>query len=426
MTTTSWTWRPLGDLFDIGAGKSMSAAARSGAHKVPFLRTSNVFWDRLDLSSVDEMAIPPHELLNKLLEPGDLLVCEGGDIGRSAIWDGSIAPIAFQNHLHRLRPKREDVDPRFYVFFLQAAFTQMGIFEGAGNKTTIPNLSSSRLAALVVPHPPMEIQTAVVEVLSAAREGIDIQKRAIATSEELKAAVTASMYARGLHSEVLKETELGLVPGSWAVVPLGSLGKIGNGSTPKRSNLEYWTGGFFPWLTSAKVYDRDIEVADQFVTDTALAECHLPKVQPGAVLMAITGQGKTLGNVAVLNIEATVNQHIAYIQTDHDLAEPSYIRGYLETQYDALRQVGSGGGSTKGALTCGFLKLLPVPLPDLTEQREVVTVLRSLDEKIALHRDKLAVLEELFGSLLNRTMAEDISADDLVVRDSVAPTGSAA
>src|SRR5690348_11819636 len=132
MTNESWTYRPLGELFDIGAGKTMSAAARDGAHKTPFLRTSNVFWDEIDLSTVDEMAIAPHELEGKLLQPGDLLVGEGGDIGRAAVWNGEVKTMSFQNHLHRLRKLVDDVDPRFYVYFLQAAFTQLGIFEGAG------------------------------------------------------------------------------------------------------------------------------------------------------------------------------------------------------------------------------------------------------------------------------------------------------
>ena len=142
-----WTWRPLGELFEIGAGKTMSAAARNGSDKTPFLRTSNVLWDEIDLSSVDEMLIPEHEQPAKLLRPGDLLVCEGGEIGRAAIWNGEVESMSFQNHLHRLRPIVEEVEPRFYVYFLQSAFTQLGLFEGAGNRTTIPNLSRSRLAA---------------------------------------------------------------------------------------------------------------------------------------------------------------------------------------------------------------------------------------------------------------------------------------
>src|SRR5579875_3310553 len=102
MINEAWNWRPLGELFEIGAGKTMSAAARDGAFKTPFLRTSNVLWDEIDLTVVDEMAIPEQELANKLLQPGDLLVCEGGEIGRTAICNGEREVMSFQNHLHRL------------------------------------------------------------------------------------------------------------------------------------------------------------------------------------------------------------------------------------------------------------------------------------------------------------------------------------
>ena len=190
----SWTWRPLGELFEIGAGKTMSAAARNGADKIPFLRTSNVLWDEIDLSSVDEMSIPEHELPAKLLQPGDLLVCEGGEIGRAAIWNGEVEPMSFQNHLHRLRPKIEEVEPRFYVYFLQSAFTQLGIFEGAGNRTTIPNLSRNRLAALHVPQPAFDEQRAIVTMLGQVRKAIKMHNRKRAALDDLfKALLNRSM-----------------------------------------------------------------------------------------------------------------------------------------------------------------------------------------------------------------------------------------
>ena len=172
--TNSWPWRPLGKLFEISAGKTMSAAARSGPNKIPFLRTSNVLWDEIDLSSVDQMSIPEHELPAKLLRPGDLLVCEGGEIGRAAVWTGEIKTISFQNHLHRLRPIGEDVEPRFYVYFLHCAFTQLGIFEGAGNRTTIPNLSRNRLASLEVPKPSIDEQQAIAALLAQVRTRIKL------------------------------------------------------------------------------------------------------------------------------------------------------------------------------------------------------------------------------------------------------------
>ena len=409
-----WTWRPLGELFEIGAGKTMSAAARNGADKTPFLRTSNVLWDEIDLSSVDEMSIPGHELPAKLLWPGDLLVCEGGEIGRAAIWGGDVEPMSFQNHVHRLRPIVEEVDPRFYVYFLQSGFTQLGIYEGAGNKTTIPNLSRSRLAGLDVPQPPLAEQQAISCVLSDVRDAIKVQDRSLATAQALKRAGMHTLFTRGLRGEEQKETEVGPMPESWDVVQLGSLGRIGNGSTPRKATSGYWAGGTYPWLTSAKVYDRNIEEAEQFVTELALTECHLPRIKPGAVLIAITGQGKTLGHCAVLGIEATINQHLAYIDVDTNTVHPSFVRGYLETQYNFFRQVGSGGGSTKGALTCAFLRGFPIPMPSvLEEQRRIVAVLDAIERKVDLHGRKRAVLEELFKALLHKLMTGEIRVGEL-------------
>lgn len=414
MINEAWPLRPLGELFEIGAGKTMSAAARDGAEKTPFLRTSNVLWDEIDLTKVDEMAIPPHELSGKLLRPGDLLVCEGGEIGRAAIWNGEQDVMSFQNHLHRLRPLTKDIDPGFYVYFLQCGFTQLGIFEGAGNKTTIPNLSRNRLAALDVPHPDIDEQRDIVRALARVRDAMKLHDRSTGLAQDLKRAAMRALFTKGLRGEAQKETEIGPVPESWELKPLGSFGRVGNGSTPKKSVNEYWDGGDFPWLTSAKVYDRDIASADQFVTQEALEKCHLPIVEPGAILVAITGQGKTLGNCAVLRMRATINQHLAYVATDLSMADPGYLRGYLETQYDYFRQVGGGGGSTKGALTCAFLRGVPIPCPlTLDEQCEIVTVLDAIDRKIDLHRRKRAVLDELFKALLHKLMTGEIRVADL-------------
>src|ERR1700730_11170764 len=200
----------------------MSPAALDGSQQTPFLRTSNVFWDDIDLAEVDKMAISPNELREKSLRPGDLLECEGGEIGRAAIWNGEVERMSFQNHLHRLRPIEPDVEPRFYVYFLQCAFTQLGIFEGAGNKTTIPNLSRNRLAALEVPQPPLPEQQALTLALARVRNARQTHDRSTNVAQELKRAAMRELFTRGLRGEAQKETEIGLVPGSWSV------GKLGN------------------------------------------------------------------------------------------------------------------------------------------------------------------------------------------------------
>lgn len=305
------------------------------------------------------------------------------------------------------------VDPRYLACVVHApAFIEHAMSGVTGAHH--PRTSWNHIAQFELPRHDGREQAVIARLMWNVNDLLVACTTSIESAEDLKRVAMTRLFTNGLRGEAQKETEIGLVPASWDVAPLGSLGKIGNGSTPKKTIPAYWTGGAFPWLTSAKVYDREIETADQFVTKVALDECHLPSVKPGAVLMAITGQGKTLGHCAVLRIEASISQHVAYLQTDTEKAEPGFVRGYLETQYDYLRQVASGGGSTKGALTCAFLRDLPLPLPpSLDEQREIVAILDAIDRKIAQHRQKRAVLEDLFQSLLHKLMTGEIRVSDL-------------
>ena len=109
-------------------------------------------------------------------------------------------------------------------------------------------------------------------MLSAVQRAVERQERLIALTAELKKALMHKLFTEGTRGERLKQTEIGPVPASWETVPLGSIAKIGNGSTPKRDNIAYWQGGTIPWLTSGKIHEGRITNPDQYVTDTAKAE----------------------------------------------------------------------------------------------------------------------------------------------------------
>lgn len=318
----------------------------------------------------------------------------------------------------------DELDQSFGYFLLRSGWVMLTArSDVSGSTPSRQRVKPASFYDLRVPLPPIVEQRAIASVLERLCALIEAQVVCEQSAIALKRATNLSVFARGLRGETQKSTEVGPVPYSWEIASLGELGRIGNGSTPKRGLQEYWADGHFPWLTSAKVYDREITDADQFVTDTALRECHLPIVEPGAVLIAITGQGKTLGHCAVLRTRSTLNQHLAYLATDLDRADPSFVRGYLETQYDKLRQVGAGGGSTKGALTCAYLRSVLIPLPrTLEEQREVAAVLDTLDRRIASHRRKRAVLDRLFNALLDKLMVGGIRVADLHIDALVAET----
>jgi type I restriction enzyme, S subunit len=293
-----------------------------------------------------------------------------------------------------LVPNKKLYEPRFYYFALQAL--------------DIPNRGYNRHFTVLnersIPLPPLPEQKKIAHILSTVQRAIEAQERIIQTTTELKKALMHKLFTEGLRGEPQKQTEIGPVPESWELAELGSLAKVGNGSTPKRSNESYWEGGTIPWLNSTKIHDRFITEANQFVTLQAVKECHLPKVAPNSLLIAITGQGKTLGNSAITRIETCINQHLAYAQFRSPKIVPDFVLWFMQTRYDYLRSIAHGGGSTKGALTCGFLKTLPIPVPSKDEQNDIVTVFQTLEDKLSAAARKQSALHALFRTLLHDLM----------------------
>lgn len=411
----AWKWRPLGDLFEIGAGKTMSAAARGGTNKTPFLRTSNVLWDEIDLTSVDEMSIPDHEFPAKLLRRGDLLVCEGGEIGRAAIWLGEIEPMSYQNHLHRLRPMVPNVEPRFFVYFLQSAFTQLGLFEGTGNKTTIANLSGGRLAALSVPQPPLREQRAISTVLSRVHEAIRTQDQSVAATSDLKTAALRTLFTRGLRGEKQKETDIGPMPESWEQPTLGELCDILSGGTPRKSVAEYWEGNT-PWVSGKDLKSPSLSDAVDHISDEGIIQSGTRLAPKGSVLLLVRGMGlaKDLP-VAVIDRSMAFNQDIKAL-IPHGHCSGRFLRSAVYAGKD--RMLNHVVTSAHGTMTLSLndVETFKVPYPrDLQEAAEIMQVLDAIDRKIDLHRRKQDVLEELFKALLHKLMTGELRATDLEV-----------
>ena len=408
----AWTWRLLGELFEIGAGKTMSAAARNGVDKTPFLRTSNVLWDDIDLSSVDEVSIPEHELPAKLLRQGDLLVCEGGEIGRAAIWNGEVETMSFQNHLHRLRPIDPNVEPHFYVFFLQSAFTQLGIFEGAGNKTTIPNLSRSRLAGLDVPQPPLDEQQAISAALRRVRNAVRAQDQSVAVAQDLKRAAMRTLFTHGLRGEAQKETEVGPVPESWEVAAIEDVAV----STQYGLSMRGGTSGAYPILRmncqeDGKVHYRDIQFVD---LDSESYDRF--RVIPGDLLFNRTNSIELVGRTAIVDDDrpAVFASYLVRLVVDTNRCIPEFLNFFMNwprTQEEIKKLASRAVGQAN--INATKLRTVLFPLPTIDEQREIVTVLNAVDRKIDLHRRKRAVLEDLFKALLHKLMTGEVRVGDL-------------
>ena len=152
----SWEWVRLGDVFQHNTGKALNASNRSGK-LLTYITTSNLYWNRFELDSLRKMYFSESEIEKCTITKGDLLVCEGGDIGRAAIWPYD-TDIRIQNHIHRLRSYSEIcTEYYYYIFFL---YKHAGWIGGKG--IGIQGLSANTLHSLLFPLPPLSEQYRIV------------------------------------------------------------------------------------------------------------------------------------------------------------------------------------------------------------------------------------------------------------------------
>lgn len=267
-------------------------------------------------------------------------------------------------------------------------------------------LNQQRINDALLPAPSLSEQQAIADYLDVETARIDTliheKDELIGLLREWRQSVIAE-YTSGANQPRSKKAtgnvHMPEIPSDWSMVRLGKYARIGNGSTPLKDNASYWEGGHFPWLNSAVVNRDTVDDGSEYVTDVALRACHLPIVEPGALLVALTGQGKTRGQVTVLRIQATINQHLAYLALDESRFDFNYLFWTLTGMYAALRMVSDGQGGTKGALTCDDLARFEVPMPPLSVQREIAKTVSSetgkIDDLITHTNEEIEPLKEL-------------------------------
>ena len=155
----SWVWTTIGDIFIHNAGKALNAANNDGV-LMDYITTSNLYWDKFDLTVVKQMLFTDTEIEKCTVKYGDLLVCVGGDIGRAAIWTYDY-DVRIQNHIHRLRGFC-NISHRFY-YYIFLLYKMLNLIGGKG--VAIQGLSSNDLHKLVIPLPPIKEQCRIVSII---------------------------------------------------------------------------------------------------------------------------------------------------------------------------------------------------------------------------------------------------------------------
>jgi type I restriction enzyme S subunit len=396
---SAWEIDRVDSAFDIQQGKQVSSRNRDGEHQRPFLRTKNVFWNRLELTDLDEMHFSEAEQSRLELRANDLLVCEGGSIGRTALWNNEVDGCLHQNHLHRLRVKGERADAQFGVYWLWYAFDVAKLYFGRGNVTTIPNLSQSKLAELPMALPPLPEQKKIAHILSTVQRAIEAQERIIQTTTELKKALMHKLFTEGLRHEPQKQTEIGPVPESWEVMKLGEIAKIERGKFSHRPRNEpRFYGGEYPFVQTGDVSNCDgyVRSYTQTLNKDGLA---ISKMFPaGTILITIAAN---IGFTGILEFDSACPDSLIGI-TPNENVQTEFLNYYLITQQPEMDRLAPK--NTQKNINIQFLKPWPVPLPSVEEQTEIAGAFSATARKIRLATQKRSQLQDLFRTLLHELM----------------------
>ena len=188
--------------------------------------------------------------------------------------------------------------------------------------------------------------------------------------------------------------------GDWEARKLSDYANILTGGTPKTSVVDYWIPKEVPWMSSGEVNKKRLNSTENMISKEGLKNSSARWVKEHSILIALAGQGKTRGTVAINNIPLTTNQSIAAIEPDENL-NYEFIFQNLSKRYDELRMISSGDG-TRGGLNKQIISDLIIPAPNRDEQQKIGTFFKQLDDTITLHQRKLDLLKETKKGFLQK------------------------
>lgn len=196
-----------------------------------------------------------------------------------------------------------------------------------------------------------------------------------------------------------KDTVIGRIPCDWTIKSVSSMTMVTAGGTPSTARAEFWKEEI-PWMRSGDIHKKFVRTVDGRISELGLNSSSATLLPPNCVLIALAGQGKTRGTVAINEIELSTNQSIAAIYPTANL-NSRYLYYYLDSKYDELRGMSQGDGG-RGGLNLTIIGKINFPYPDIPEQRAIATALADVDALIEAKR----VLLEKKRAIKQGTMQE--------------------
>lgn len=369
---SSWQSRSLGEIAEMCLGKMLDKNKNKGELQ-PYLANINVRWGSFDLNSLNKMRFEKSEQERYGLKFGDIVVCEGGEPGRCAIWKDQVPGMKIQKALHRMRVNSSNDNE--FVYYRLLLSGRSGELSKHFIGSTIKHLTGVGLKQVEFSFPVLEEQRKIAAVLSVLDAKIDCNNRINAELEMIAKTLYDYWFVqfdfpcangkpyKSSGGKMVYNTSLKReIPEGWMDGTLNDLGQIVGGSTPSTKNPDNFTAKGTPWITPNDLSDTQgnkfITRGAQDVSDEGIKDASLKKYPAGTVLLSSRAP---IGYMAIARAELTTNQGFKSFVPNNGYSS-AFIYYTVRNSLKEITQYASG--STFKEVSGAVLKTVKITLPE--------------------------------------------------------------
>lgn len=378
--TEDWEQRKLGDVFEEYAEKNHPelpalTIIQGGGTVRRDESERNILYDKDSLSGY------------KMVRKNDFVLhlrsFEGGL--EKATCDGVISPAYHTFH-------GADTDARFYyAYFRSYDFIKRKLVPHIYGIRDGKSIDVEGMKSIEIPYPSYAEQIRIGDYLERIDTLITLHQRKCEETKKLKKYMLQKMFPKD--GATVPEIRFAGFTEAWEQRKVSDVAEIIAGGTPSTKENSYWEPKEIPWLSSGEVHKKYITFTDDMISQIGMNNSSAKMVAKDSVLIALAGQGKTRGTVAINRIPLTTNQSIAAMTFNEDFI-PEFVFYNLENRYDEIRRMSSGDGS-RGGLNKQLVGDIEIPYTEKEEQERIGSFFEALDHLITLHQRKSDELQNI-------------------------------
>jgi len=410
-----WEVVRLGDYLELIKNGVTKKQNKKGIG-LPVTRIETISEGVIDVTKVGYInSLTPKEIEKYSLKIGDILfshINSEPHLGKSAIYTGNPPTLIHGMNLLLIRAKKEQLDP-FFLNNLFNWYRLRGIFIGiASRAVNQSSINQGKMKNLLIPLLPLPEQRKIARVLDKIQQAIELQDRIIEQAKNLKKSLMQKLFTEGLYGEEQKETEIGLIPKSRKVVRLGDIVTKTRQRDPKR--MPYLK---FKYVDVSSISNELYKIIEfrEFLGKNAPSRAR-KEIKTGDIIFATVRP--YLKRIAIVPQELDgelCSTAFCVLRCNKNFADHVFVFNYLLTDNFVERVSASQRGSSYPAVTDKDVLNQKIPLPPLSEQKQIAHILSVLDKKIEVEQKRKQVLKELFKTMLHKLMSGKIRLKEVEI-----------